>query len=67
VPAQRVGIALVAVGTASTWLAARQFRRFARTLSGPQLPAAYRIGRGPWLAHVLTALGVSLAACLILS
>ncbi|MBS1215251.1 MAG: hypothetical protein H6R20_225 [Proteobacteria bacterium] len=65
--AQWLGILLVAIGTASTWVAARQFRGFARTLTGPELPAEYRIGPGLLLAYVLTALGAALAAYLVVS
>jgi putative membrane protein len=65
--AQWFGIALVAIGTAATWLAARQFQRFADTLTGAELPGAYRTGPGPLLAYVLTAVGVALAAYLAVS
>jgi putative membrane protein len=65
--AQWVGIVLVLVGTASTWVAARQFRGFARTLTGPELPAEYRIGPGPLVAYVLTVVGAGLAVYLVIS
>jgi len=60
-----VGLALVAVGTATCIAATLQFRRFARTLVAGELPQRYSTGVADVLGWAFAVIGLLLALYLV--
>ena len=61
-----VGLALVALGTATCIAAVVQFRRFARTLTVAELPQRYATGFADVLGWAFAVIGLLLAVYLVL-
>jgi len=62
-----LGIAFVVVGSLAIVVAAVQHRRFVATLSPPDLPAGYARNIAVVLSLVVAALGIALAAYLLIA
>lgn len=60
-----IGLVLVALGSATAWMAAHQHRRYCARLPDDAKPAGYWTNMGVWFAWLLSATGVALIGYLI--
>jgi len=61
-----LGVSFVLLGSAGIAMAVVQFVRFTRTLPATDRPQAYSVGWPVWFASLLAAIGVVLAAYLLI-